>query len=128
MVLLRWGRGENETAMLRTLAILSFAAVLVFFVHGYRTLPGSPHSGSEAVAAALVSVSVDDYDCLEHDEDHCLDAHGCCHSSYSPSVALIPTVGSLVVRDSQTIGQRAGGRDLRSILLKRDPPIPRRLP
>lgn len=113
--------------MLRILSILSFAAMLII-AYGQWGLSGSPHSKSEAAAAALVAVSVDDYDCLEHDDGHCLGSHGCCYSSYSPSVALIPTAGSLLDRDSQTIGQQAEERSLRSILLKRDPPVPRLLP
>ena len=111
--------------MLRAFAILTFVAALILGQSGRGPAEAATVQGDGLVMSALVHVS--EHGTARHWKERCPPSQAGCHSSSSPTLALLRGDASHQSKDRSTIGLKLSDRRLRAILLKRDPPVPRSL-
>jgi hypothetical protein len=111
--------------MVPILAILAVTAALALGQSGRSPSEASTVPGDGIVVAAFVDMSA--RGTSQHDNERCPPSHARCHSSCSPTVAMDRGAAPLRSPDRSTIGLQFLERSPRSILLKRDPPIPKAL-
>ena len=111
--------------MLRILAILAFVAALGLAQGGRSPAVAVPVPGGGLLVSVLVDIST--HESARHDETTCPPLQANCHSSGSPTVALGRGDALPLISDRVATGLQLSGCNLRSIVLKRDPPIPRAL-
>lgn len=110
--------------MTRILALLAFAVALIFGLGGHVPAGAAPVPGKGLLVWEALNASAPGE--AQQDEDDCPSAGACCHSSPSPAFMV----------DRNDLSPRSGDRsksaqlaecELRSIVLTRDPPIPKPL-
>jgi len=111
--------------MLRILAVLAFVAALSLGQSGRGPSEAAPVPGDGLLASALGNIWT--HGAAQHDKTTCPPSDACCYSSCSPTVALVRSNAPIRSGDCSTIGLQLSECSLRSVLLKRDPPIPRPL-
>jgi hypothetical protein len=111
--------------MVRILAILAVTAALALGQRGLSPSEASAVPGDGIVIAAFVNMSP--RGTTQPDNQRCPPSHARCHSSCSPTVAMDRGAAALRSRDLSTIGLQLVECSPRSIVLKRDPPIPKAL-
>lgn len=111
--------------MLRILAIVTFVVALTLGQSGRLPAEVVPTPADGFVILALANTPP--HGGAEHEKETCPPFHACCHAACSPTLAMVS--GDIVLRNNagSMVGLQLKDRSLRSILLNRDPPVPRPL-